>query len=223
MLHEPWKPAALLAISLLATVHAGALEDCSAAIALIDEKIVAARAAGQDVSIAEGMKLSLEQSCAYLDQESLDNMVQSLDSILPMMSALYEQAEAMNAGSATRPSAPASENPRPADGFAGLRKLGTAVGGKLMERPDRMNQFAIWDADLGNGEARIAYGTRPTIEQFGLPDWEQVAETLARHFAITLGQELPADGSLTPVERQRADALAARQLIDTAGRSDGDR
>jgi hypothetical protein len=149
-----------------------ALGDCSAQLAEIDGKISAARAAGYDVEMAEDMRESVEESCGFFDERTLQQMIQSLDMILPAMTAIQAQAEAAESAAAehraestpsTTPAAPRT-----------LPKIGRSVSGRLNDRPDRMNQFGIWDFDQHRDRARVVYHTRPTRDQLGSPDWELV-------------------------------------------------
>ncbi len=48
-----------------------------------------------------------------------------------------------------------------------------SVGAQVIDRPERMTRFAIWDADLLDDRARILYATGPSLDQLGLPDWQQ--------------------------------------------------
>ncbi|HFD92736.1 MAG TPA: hypothetical protein ENJ22_05550 [Gammaproteobacteria bacterium] len=172
--HKWWGSAVFLVMTLLAT-EAGALEDCSAALATIDKKIAAARSAGQNVEIAEGMKRTVSQSCAFLDQQMLDETIQSLDMLFPALSAAEEQVETLRGLQESMPAPPkTSHRTDSRSSLAQLKRLGTSLGGRLLDRPDRMNQFAIWDLDILQGKARVAYQSRPTRDQFGLPDWEYV-------------------------------------------------
>lgn len=150
-----------------------ALEDCSPQLKEIDAKIAAARAAGQNVEMAEDMRKSVAESCSFFDERTLQQMIQSLDMLLPAMTALEAQAEAMEAAAAERqvPAAAAPQIHAPAPRLAAI---GRSIAGQLNDRPDRMNQFGIWDMDLKGDRARIVYHTRPTREQLGWPDWELV-------------------------------------------------
>lgn len=161
----------LLLPVLLSAMSAQALEDCSESLAQIDRTIDSARQAGQSVGSAVEMRKSVEQTCAYLDQQTLDGMVEALAAMLPMMSSLDSHLAEVKSQEkqAAAQRQPVIEAPLPV-----IPESGRSLGGRLNDRPDQMHQFGIWDMDYYEGKARFLYHTRPTREQFASPDWEFV-------------------------------------------------
>lgn len=166
----------LLLPLLLWSGSAAALEDCSPYLQQIDARIEQARAQGENYDYALQLRTQISQMCAFVDASTLQQMVDSLDQLLPLMAdfqAMMDEADARAiehgpAGTAR------SDGPDEPPAAAPVPEIGSSLGGRLISRPDAMHQFGIWDLDLHEGRARVLYHTRPDRLQFARPDWELV-------------------------------------------------
>lgn len=194
---------------LLCPVAAVAVEDCTPYLAEMDAKIAAAVEAGHNVSMAQQIRESLVQACPYLDAASLRKMVDSLDAMFPAMSEFADLQAQMEAEAENPPAGPATSAPRAPSAATVLPVIGRTLGGRHLDRPDRMNQFGIWDLDVHGGSARVLYHTRPDRLQFAQPDWEFVIYTVV--------VDRNGDAKQTLITRRQASdhaALALRRGAD---------
>jgi len=196
------------------------VEDCSPYLAEMDAKIAAAAEAGHDVSMARQIRESLVQACPFMDDASLRRMVDGLDGMFPAMSE-FADMQGRNPAEVPEKPQPASAEPRPPAPATSLAAIGRTLGGRLIDRPDDMHQFGIWDMDLHAGRARVLYHTRPDRLQFAGPDWEFVV------YAVTTDAAGHAEQRLI-TRRQASDhaALALRRgtdevLLQRQGSADG--
>jgi hypothetical protein len=156
---------------------AQALEDCSPYVAELDVRIAAAEAAGMDAAFAIDMREQIPQLCAYLDEATLRKMVESVDTMLPFLADMESMAQAAEAAESENRAAAGeavADRETQVQAAGALPVIGRSLGGGLVDRPDPMHQFGIWDMDLYQGRARIVYHTRPDRVQFASPNWEFV-------------------------------------------------
>jgi hypothetical protein len=154
-----------------ALVHA--LDDCSEQLAKIDRKIESTSNTGYGLTLAKQMRKSIEQMCPMLDEKSLTQMVDGLDEILgiDVDPSVFESTPAPQSTAA----APRSNSaPEPQLGkLIPPASTGRSLGARFVDRPEEMGWFIIWDMDVLGDNARLLYTCSPTLQQLGLPDWQQ--------------------------------------------------
>lgn len=196
----------LWGLSALMPGVAWSLEDCSPYLLEVERKISAAEAAGQDAEIARQMHAQIPQMCAFLDAAALRSMVDSLDQLLPLLSEMKSQAadaEKLVAEETAAQAAPVAIT------YKESPEIGSSVGGGLIERPDAMRNFGIWDMDVYQGQARVTYHTLPDRLQAAQDDWELVS------YLVTMDADAGVTQQLLD-RRQSSDqgALALRRGAD---------
>ena len=172
---------------------------CNAAAKDIDDRIAAGNHAPQNVAIATQLRDGIMQSCAFMDEATLAQMMQGLDQLLPSgdggsatmprkseserkAERAAQRAEA-DRRQAERERRRAAEQEREAAKqelvSSVVRKppTGRSVTGQLVSRPDRMWGASIIDWDVYQGRGRLLYETWPSREQ-------QRDADIARHFYV---------------------------------------
>jgi hypothetical protein len=207
--------AAVLSFQLAAVA---AEPDCSAAIAEIDRRIATGDYPAQNVQIAQQMKQSLSSMCAFVDQGTLDAMMESVEDLLPTKTEEERLAERRARSAelkAERDTRKAAEAQAQAAREARVSPIvraaptGRRVAAKLLNRGEVMYHTWTWDRDIHEGNLRVLYSSFPDRTQYGLPDW-----TLNVYVA-----EMTPDGAVTHrhvTGRQSSDhtALALRRGHD---------
>jgi len=190
-------------------------EACNAAAKDIDDRIAAGNHSAQNVAIATQLRDGVIQSCAFLDEATLANMLQGLDMLLPganggvevpQQSAADREAERekQRADAAARraerderrAAARAREEAEQSLISEVVTKppIGRSAKGQLMSRSDTMWRASIVDWDFYDNKARLLYETTPSREQGGLPE-------AARHFYV--------------VEHATNDSIVQREVLQT--------
>ena len=179
----------ILMASLSLSAQAMALDPaaCSAAAQQIDERIAAGSHSPQNVSIAEQIRDGIVQTCSFLDDETLAQMMQGLDQLLPggdsgrntppQQSAAERQAEreAARAEVDRRQAERAKRREERRARQAAEQELVSDVvqrpptallkKGLRINRPDAMWGASMVDWDFFEDRARLLYETRPSLEQ----------------------------------------------------------
>jgi len=167
-----------------------ALDDCSEQLAEIDKQLEATDEAATNIMLAMQMRQSIEQMCFMLDDETMSKMLEGVGEVLKTdMGSLPSSAESEpeNTRAATRKSSPPKAQPgnlippEPTGRSLGARfvdrpdEMGwfNILGARFVDRPDEMGWFNILDMDMLGDNARVLYTSAPTLQQLGLPDWQQ--------------------------------------------------
>jgi len=141
-----------------------ALDDCSEQLAAIDKQLEATDESATNIMLAMQMRQTIEQMCFMLDEETMSKMLEGIDEVLQTdMSGLLATAVAEET------------SPGKADAGALIPSspTGRSLGARFVDRPEKMDMFAIWDVDVLDGSARVLYTSGPSLPQLGLPDWQQ--------------------------------------------------
>ena len=165
---------------------AAAPAECEAAARSIDERLAGAELSQQAVALGSQIKAALIQSCAFLDDATIANMLDGIEQLLPAVSDLPPgsipgatehradrdtQRQAADQRRRERDERRAAERARetaerelisaallePSRGRAGF-------GGPI-DRPDPMWGARLMDWDVLGDRTRILYQTRPSREQ----------------------------------------------------------
>jgi hypothetical protein len=191
--------AAILCLALLgAPAMALDPDACNAAVKQIDERIAAGDHPQQNVAIAGQLREGIMQSCGYLDETTLAQMLAGLDQLLPsedgasvapQQSAAEREAE-REAQRAEADRRQAERKKRRAAKRAreeaelklvsdAVRQAPTArsTASRVMNRPDRMWGASIVDWDVHESKGRLLYETWPSREQARNAD-------AARHYYV---------------------------------------
>ena len=169
---------AVLALSILFLVplHALAQADCDGEIAEIDRRIATGNYAEINVELARQLRDSLRQMCGMLDASMREQMMESIEEVLPTRTesearAIREQKRAeAKAAQDARKAAEASREVLDS-GLSGVTVSGKSLGSGFVDRGEDMLHFWIWDWDIHRGNARILYMTHPARQQYSEPDW----------------------------------------------------
>lgn len=157
-----------------------ALDDCSAELAIFDQRIENTDRPDYNVQLALQMRQGIEQNCGFLDEQVLGHLLDNLDEILPPGpndAQLQRRAEPSivppddGDGAKVTSSAPPRQSAA-VPSMSAATSRGRSLAAQFIDRPDNMDMFAIWDMDIHNGNARVLYSTTPSTPQFGLPDWQ---------------------------------------------------
>ncbi len=159
---------------------------CSAAAKEIDDRIAAGNHPQQNVAIATQLRDGIMQSCAFMDANTLAQMLQGLDQLLPpadgssnvpQKSAAERQAEreAQRAEAdkrrAERDKRRAAERAREeaeqklVSAVVRRPPTGRSTKGQFMARSDKMWGASVVDCDVYGERARLLYQTWPSREQ----------------------------------------------------------
>jgi hypothetical protein len=171
--------AALVGVAFLPSVSL-ALDDCSAELAIIDQRIENTDRPDYNVQLALQMRQRIEQMCGFLDEQVLGHLLDNLDEILPPGpndAPRERRAQPSNvpANDVDRARVTSSAPPRQSIAVAAMSAAssrGRSLAAQFIDRPDNMDMFAIWDMDIHNGNARVLYSTTPSTPQFGQSDWQ---------------------------------------------------
>jgi len=150
-----------------------ALDDCSEQLAEIDKQLEATDEAATNIMLAMQMRQSIEQMCFMLDDETMSKMLEGVGEVLKTdMGSLPSSAESEpeNTRAATRKSSPPKAQP---GNLIPPEPTGRSLGARFVDRPDEMGWFNILDMDMLGDNARVLYTSAPTLQQLGLPDWQQ--------------------------------------------------
>ena len=208
--------AALAGVACLPTVSL-ALDDCSAELAIFDQRIENTDHPDYNVQLALQMRQGIEQNCGFLDEQVLGHLLDNLDEILPPgpndpPRERRAQPSVVAADDADRAKVTSGAPPRQSaavPSMSGASSRGRSLAAQFIDRPDNMDMFAIWDMDIHAGNARVLYSTTPSTPQFGQSDWQ----------AYVYVVEIDGDGRTTHrkvTSRQASDhvALALRRGHD---------
>jgi hypothetical protein len=216
--------AALAGVACLPTVGL-ALDDCSAELAIFDQRIENTDHPDYNVQLALQMRRAIEQMCGILDEQALGHMLDNLDEVLPPgPNEQPRERRAQPSISATddvdRARVTSSVPPRQSavvPSMSGASPRGRSLAAQFIDRPDDMDMFAVWDMDIHDGNARVLYSTTPSTPQFGLPDWQAyvyVAEIdnggRASHHLVTSRQA--SDHAALALRRGHDEVLFQRRI-----------
>jgi len=186
-----------------------ALDDCSTQLAEIDKRLESTDESATNIILAMQMRQTIEQMCFMLDEETMSKMLDGIDEVLktdlgkmpPATAPVSEPAGATTKKSSARNGDRGSLIPP--------SPTGRSLGARFIDRPEKMDMFAIWDLDVLDGNARVLYTSGPSLPQLGLPDWQQYVYVV----------EMTPDGAATQTmvtSKQAQDhaALALRRGYD---------
>lgn len=200
--------AGILPVILLVCVgSASALEPaaCRERLKSVDERIASGKYSDQNVQVAQQMRGSIMQSCAYLDEATIAQMMEGFEQLLPSRSAAereaYEESrradrkakretqraelEVKRAERARfeeeRRKLEAQKPPVPA--VLKQPPTGKSKMGRFVDRDDAMHNIAILDWDHNNEKARILYETNPLFHSDPALNQSNLAEA-ARHYYV---------------------------------------
>ena len=185
---------------LLFHAQVGALETekCSEAAKTIDDRIATGSHSQQNINIATQVRDGIMQSCAFLDENTLAQMLQGIDTILPGdggASAAPEKSAAEKRVERDAQRAEAKKRRAERDKRRAAKRAreeaeqglisavakkpptGKSMKFQKMSRPDTMWRATMVDWDLYKDKARLLYETTPSREQGRLPE-------AARHFYV---------------------------------------
>lgn len=152
-----------------------ALDDCSTQLAAIDKQLESTDQSATNVMLAMQIRQSIEQMCFMLDEETMSSMLEGIGEVLKT-----DFGEMPSAAAA----APAPKPVKSTTGKSLARNTesqelippaptGRSLGARFIDRPEKMDMFAIWDMDMLGENARLLYSSGPSLQQLGLPDWQQ--------------------------------------------------
>jgi len=162
----------LLAL-LCAPALAYALDDCSTQLAEIDKQLEATDESATNIMLAMQMRQTIEQMCFMLDEESMSKMLEGVDEVLKTDLGKMAPATAPTPETGTAKGGKNSTPKKKVGGLIPSAATGRSIGARFVDRPDKMDMFAIWDMDVLDGNARVLYTSTPSLPQLGLPDWQQ--------------------------------------------------
>ena len=178
-----------------------ALDDCSEQLAEIDRKIESSDQPASNVALAAQLRQTIEQMCFMLDDKTMSRALEGIDEVLQIDMGILPPA---TAPAAKRSTAARRENPSQIVATSNLiqpKPTGRSLGARFIDRPDKMDQFYIWDTDLRDDKARLLYTSAPSLPQLGLSDWQQYVYVV----------EMTPDGQATQTmvaSRQAQDQIA---------------
>ena len=200
-MREKLLPGVLPMILVVCVSPASALEQeaCLERLESVDQRIASGKYSDQNVQIARQMRGSIMQSCAYLDEATIGQMMEGFEQLLPTRSESERQAheeakraeraelrevqraemEVRQKERAERERREAANKPKPLAVSEVLKQPPTAksVLAKTINRDDGMYYAELQDWDTFQGKARILYSTAPSREQF-------VADTPQHHLYV---------------------------------------
>lgn len=152
--------------------------DCSEEIAEIDRRIATGKYAEMNVTVANSMKSSLSQMCAFMDEGTRASMMEQIEDLLPTKSEEERQAERRAKAAKAKAAREARKRERAAAEEAVVRSpvldappTARLTKGQFLERPDAMHSIWIRDWDRYQGKLRILYITSPNRVQAASPNW----------------------------------------------------
>jgi hypothetical protein len=150
-----------------------ALDDCSVQLAEIDKRLESTDESATNIMLAMQMRQTIEQMCFMLNEETMYKMLEGIDEVLKtdlgsMPSAAAPAPEPTRAG--TRKNSAPKADP---GALIPSAPSGRSLGARFIDRPEKMDMFAIWGMDVLNGNARVLYTSGPSLPQLGLANWQQ--------------------------------------------------
>ena len=163
-------------------------EACQERLKSVDDRIASGKYSAQNVQTAQQMRDSIMQSCAYLDEATVGQMMEGFEQLLPTRSEAERQAheeakrteraeqlevrraelEVSRKERAERERKEAALKPKPLPISEVLKRPPTAksVFGEFVDRDDGMYYAKIHDWDLYRDKVRVLYATDPANYQF---------------------------------------------------------
>ncbi len=203
---------ALLGLYLLAP-GTRAQDDCSAELAIIDERI-AGKPDDYNKQMALMLRNSLQQMCPFTDAASRAAMLESLDELYPTKSPEELKAERrartdqLKAERDARMTAAAAAAPT-RDAVLDGPPSGRSIAAQYVDRQEVMGNLVLRDWDIRDGNLRILYTTGPQLPQLKLPDWQSYVYVIEVTPAGEARQTL-----LTSKQASDQEALALRRGFD---------
>jgi hypothetical protein len=174
----------------LSPVTALEQEACQERFKSIDERIESGKYSDQNVQLAKQMRDSILQSCGFLDEASINKMMEGFEQLMPTKSAAERQADQdakreerdaqrdaerkeLEAKRAERERNKVVTEKPPVSEVLKRPPTAKSLGGKFVDRDDGMYYAEIKDWDLYRGKARVLYATSPSKEQHALGNSKQ--------------------------------------------------
>ena len=199
-------------------------EACQERLKSVDDRIASGKYSAQNVQMAQQMRDSIMQSCAYLDEATIGQMMEGFETLLPTKSEAERQAdkdakrveraaqrdieraelEVRRKERAERERREAAVKPLPVSEVLKRPPTAKSLGGEYVGRDDGMYYATIYDWDLYQDKVRVLYVTNPSREQY--------VRDRRQHFVYVV--EADANGSVTQhdVTGEPTDRIAAAGL-----------
>jgi hypothetical protein len=168
----------LVVVLCLLPLGALAQGGCDKELKEIDRRIATGNYPDYNVQLAKTMRDSMAQMCGMFDEQTLAQMMDGFEDVLPVKTEEEKLAEreakgrAAEASRAVRKQAEAErERSRPSSGLENVTRSGRSVASDFIDRNEDMLQFWTWDWDVYKSKARVIYMTQPSRVQYGRPDW----------------------------------------------------
>jgi hypothetical protein len=150
-----------------------ALDDCSAQLAKIDNQLESTDESATNIVLAMQMRQTIEQMCFMLDEETMSKMLEGIDEVLKTDLGRMSPAAVPAPEPATATTRKSSSPKADPGALVPPAPTGRSLGARFIDRPEKMDMFAIWDVDMLGSNARVLYTSGPSLPQLGLPDWQQ--------------------------------------------------
>ncbi|MGB5334906.1 MAG: hypothetical protein WBN07_04755 [Woeseiaceae bacterium] len=161
-------------------------EACQERLKSVDDRIASGKYSAQNVQMAQQMRASIMQSCAYLDDATIGQMLEGFENLLPTRSEAERQAandakraereaqrdieraelEARREERADRERKQAAVKQPPVSDVLKRPATARSLGGDFVARDDGMYYASIYDWDLYKDKVRVLYVTNPSRDQF---------------------------------------------------------
>jgi hypothetical protein len=186
-----------------------ALDDCSTQLAAIDKQLESTDESATNIMLAMQMRQTIEQMCVMLDEETMSAMLEGIGEIINTDLGQVSPVTALAPEPAKLTTRKSSARNTDSQDLIPPATTGRSLGARFIDRPEKMDMFVIWDMDMLGDNARLLYSSGPSLQQLGLPDWQQYVYVV----------EMTADGRTTQsmvTSKQAQDhaALALRRGHD---------
>ncbi len=149
----------IVSICMMLSVSALAQADCTAELAIFDERIASSHASEQTVQVARQMRENMEQMCAFLDDRTRQSMLDGLEDLMPTKSreeriaeGRARSAELQAAREARKREEEQAERAKPPVSRVILAPpTARSLAARLVDRDDIMYHLWIRDWDTYNG------------------------------------------------------------------------
>ncbi|MGB5448263.1 MAG: hypothetical protein WBM80_05000 [Woeseiaceae bacterium] len=182
-------------------------EACQERLKSVDDRIASGKYSAHNVQMAQQMRDSILQSCAFLDSATVDKMMEGFENLLPTRSEAERQAasdpkraereeqqdieraelEVRRRERAEREQREAAVKPQPVSEVLKRPPTANSLGGEYVGRGDGMYYANIYDWDLYRDKLRVLYVTNPSRDQY--------VRDRRQHFVYVI--EADANGSVT--------------------------
>ncbi|MGB5490346.1 MAG: hypothetical protein WBM76_05910 [Woeseiaceae bacterium] len=182
-------------------------DECEARLKSVDDRIASGKYSAQNVQMAQQMRDSILQSCPYLDDATVDKMMEGFENLLPTRSEAERQAasdakraeraaqrdieraelDVRRKERAEREQREAAVKPPLVSEVLTRPPTANSLGGEHVDRRDGMYYAKIYDWDLYQDKLRVLYVTNPSRDQY--------VRDRRQHFVYVI--EADANGSVT--------------------------